>query len=565
MRYVRSPFLFKLVCLDGIPTLNIADLRTQEQEDRKTLGQIRNAYAYTSVMSGDADGCLEGTRENVLNEIMAWVSTTEFPNILWLRSMPGAGKSAIARTIVRRLKACKRNGPSFFFSRDDIERLTPFALWCHVLYTLSSRFDAFRREALTRIRQDHFEIGSSQAEDVFEILIQTLASLKDGDIPMDQFPVIVIDALDECPQFSSRIARPRQSVLTAISRWSKISPSFKIIVTSREDSDIEHVLGNGLSYSLHLSTGVDVDESSSRDIQHFMRQQLSGYSDLSEPSDQDLEILSRRAAGLFIWAVTAVRFVLEQSGLPRQRFQRLLKDESVDQRLDELSKLYHILLTEQFTLKPDDSISLAFQCVVGTIVVAATPLTTEELIGLLINSQDPPLDKSMIEHILKRIEMVTSARTVAAPTIRFSHQSFPQFLLEPRSRSQFYAIDLAQSKSYMALRCLDIMNTSLTFNIGGLSTYYQDNSKRRSGSLVPSYPRATPSLCYVVLSFSAHLVHNPPSSDLLAALLIFFEKHLLHWLELMSYLTAIHTTTAALEIILRWLSEVRYFGALYLS
>ena len=47
--------------------------------------------------------CMEGTRENVLREINAWLLDISTPNLLWIKGCPGAGKSTIASSLISRL------------------------------------------------------------------------------------------------------------------------------------------------------------------------------------------------------------------------------------------------------------------------------------------------------------------------------------------------------------------------------------------------------------------------------------------------------------------------------
>ena len=57
--------------------------------------------------------CMDGTRVNILKQVHDWIADNEAPNILWLKGSPGAGKSAIAASVVASLGQCR--GPSFFF------------------------------------------------------------------------------------------------------------------------------------------------------------------------------------------------------------------------------------------------------------------------------------------------------------------------------------------------------------------------------------------------------------------------------------------------------------------
>ncbi|KAJ7792036.1 hypothetical protein B0H14DRAFT_2395020, partial [Mycena olivaceomarginata] len=51
-------------------------------------------------------GCLEGTRVDLLADLRAWSRDPDVPRIFWLDGMAGTGKSAIARSFCHML--CKK-------------------------------------------------------------------------------------------------------------------------------------------------------------------------------------------------------------------------------------------------------------------------------------------------------------------------------------------------------------------------------------------------------------------------------------------------------------------------
>ncbi|KAF9001711.1 hypothetical protein BDQ17DRAFT_1244254 [Cyathus striatus] len=71
-------------------------------------------------------GCMEGTRKGLLNNIDNWLNDfNASSNILWITEYPGAGKSAIASTLVSKLSKTKRLCGFHFFRRDDNELNDP--------------------------------------------------------------------------------------------------------------------------------------------------------------------------------------------------------------------------------------------------------------------------------------------------------------------------------------------------------------------------------------------------------------------------------------------------------
>jgi NB-ARC domain len=64
-------------------------------------------------------GCLEGTREEMIDKICKWVNRDDdhVPRMLLLSGVAGSGKSAIAHTVAHRFDQVGRLGSSFFFDR----------------------------------------------------------------------------------------------------------------------------------------------------------------------------------------------------------------------------------------------------------------------------------------------------------------------------------------------------------------------------------------------------------------------------------------------------------------
>ncbi len=81
------------------------------------------------------DGCLEGTRVNILDEARGWLKNDESEkNILWIVGAPGAGKSTIATTLATTLGApCVK----FFCKRDVSDLRNPRNIWRTLAYDIA--------------------------------------------------------------------------------------------------------------------------------------------------------------------------------------------------------------------------------------------------------------------------------------------------------------------------------------------------------------------------------------------------------------------------------------------
>ncbi len=84
-----------------------------DSERMKSLGHVTSA----SINAISENGCLEGTREDILDGLQKWGQDQSAPPVYWLVGPAGAGKSTIARTFCRDLRTQSLLGGSFFCHR----------------------------------------------------------------------------------------------------------------------------------------------------------------------------------------------------------------------------------------------------------------------------------------------------------------------------------------------------------------------------------------------------------------------------------------------------------------
>lgn len=66
--------------------------------------------------------CLDGTRVDLLDDIIKWADDSQGKGIFWLVGRAGTGKSTISRTIARKLQTKEQLAASFFFKRSEADR-----------------------------------------------------------------------------------------------------------------------------------------------------------------------------------------------------------------------------------------------------------------------------------------------------------------------------------------------------------------------------------------------------------------------------------------------------------
>jgi hypothetical protein len=271
---------------------------------------------------GNRQGCLRGTRKDVLWEIERWSTGEQEQHVFWLNGLAGTGKSTIAQSVAEAAFADGKLGASFFCSRDFAERSNLQAIFPTLAFQLAHQYPPFRKELL-RVLKARRDAGRGSLCSQMEMLL--VGPLKAANIST----LIIIDALDECKD-----EEPSSAILSVLSRYVDRIPHVKFFITGRPEPRIRS--GFRLK-SLRPITEVfrlhDVARSSvDHDIKLYFRTQLTDIAksrsdcDFTEdwPNPSDIDVLCTKAAGLFIYASTVVKFVAFRHRTPTQQLERII-------------------------------------------------------------------------------------------------------------------------------------------------------------------------------------------------------------------------------------------------
>ena len=495
------------------------------------------------VKHGIRSNCFEGTRKDILRKIYAWAKDSSKQNILWLSGSPGAGKSAIATTAVSYLLK-KQPTVTFYFERGHAALGDPAALWYNIAFGLACHDPALQNDIVQVLKDPQVDVDYN-IRDHFKHLIEG-PLIKNHKIVSAKHPlVIVVDALDECNSSDSTSA-PRDILLQTVRRWSQLPKQFKLIVTSRPESDIVSCL-EGVSQHIVLQTGDQVTSQTSQDIQHFFKHHLSiiakpYHPKLSAwPKAEIIDQLTKQAAGLFIWAETVIRFM--KQGVPTEQLSLILDGKL---GMGDIDSLYLTILRNSFNTSTLES----FNVVVGSIVLARLPLTCNDLEKLLHGVET---DIS-IAFVLDRLKSVISIDHENG--IQIMHQTFADFLKDVKRSGEAFAIDQPKQSKTLALGCLRVMNgqEGLRFNICNLETSHVFNNQMVD--LTALIKTAIPShLSYACCFWAQHLQDIPKqNSDSILPESVdkFAHTHLLHWLEVLSLIDKVSVASKALDAAGQW-------------
>ena len=481
--------------------------------------------------------CMPGTRTTILQKIEDEVNNVDGHNVIWIKGFPGVGKSALAASIVNQLQTQGRHVIWFRFDRTQSTRITTEALWRVVARDLALWYPSFRQQ----LARGNTKFDSPNIDRLFETLIEKPLSALYHD-PHEQLPVIVVDALDECGglRHGPTGKKDYDALLRTLWHWAQedYQKKFRLIITSRPDDRIEQIFPDSISTHVNIPSGSDVKpgDSASNDIWVFLMSRLS-VMDMDEAwVNEACDYLAFRAAGVFIWATTAVQF-LEIS--PQERFD-ILKRREQEHGADifvESYSLYSTVIGVSFHDLEEEEIKAATS-VIGATIFAKRPL------------DDTVLTKLSGVNTLRFIKDGLASVIDPGPIFRFHHRSFEDFLLSAFFLEDFPKFSGVQDQGLherqLSALCLTTMVSSeLHFNMCNLNSSNIKNvaTDRRAISPLVSYSSQF---------WADHLVWTQCEDNSMKAVNFVMREKLLFWIEAMSILGKAHEVSAILKRALEW-------------
>lgn len=485
--------------------------------------------------------CLEGTRKDILDQIRGWAKDLGAPNILWISGYPGVGKSAIAATIVEEWRSSNRLGSSFLFQRERASVMTPNTLWRTVAYDLAQRYSGIREHLLTALNKNKNLPATSNVDALFHELIYEPLLNRD-DIPTMELPIVVLDALDECGGNDGRHSDHRKSLMRTLKTWSSLPRIFKLVVTSRRESDIERLFSATVHHYIEIIAGEKTSSLSSSDIRtfllHELRQLVAQYPSLASdwPGEEVINWLVGRAGGVFLWIKTIVKLL--ERGEPQRTLKQVLRTGAGG-----MAGLYTRILHTSFPAPGDKDLE-DLKALLGAIIFTKEPLDAASLAHFL------SIDSSTMEYICNGLQSVLDCGDI----IRIHHQSFVDFLLDPNDCPASFLIDQGHESQNLALCCLKTMKVHLRFNICDLESSYVRNQDVENLDL-RVYARISPSLSYSSRYWAVHLAEATSNNHLNDSLKYFMTHQFLFWLEVMSLIKHVNIASSMLQLLVTWMRK----------
>jgi len=503
--------------------------------------------------SGNRQGCLKGTRADVLLQLERWLEDERDHRVFWLNGLAGTGKSTIAQTFAEIGFADGKLGASFFCSRDFENRSNLQAIFPTLAYQLAYRYLPFREALLRVLRAKPGIAQDSLCSQMDRIIVGPLKAARVRTL-------IIIDALDECKD-----EEPASAILSVLSRYADEISNVKFFITGRPEPRIRS--GFRLR-SLRPITEVlklhDVKRSSvDSDIKLFFRIRLTDIAKSRSdcnfaqdwPKPSDINVLCRKAAGLFIYASTVVKFIAFKNRTPTEQLDWIvyLPQNTAHEGRSGIDFLYTQVLGQAVDEVGTDAeeIYSHFRTVVGAVLLVLNPLSTTALSGLLRVSN--------ISTTLRSLHSLLLVPDNIEDPIRAFHKSFPDFLTDPvRCKDKRLLVEPAVHHTEILLSCLRLMGERLKRNICNLEDYTSLSEVKDLSACKKEY--IGDALEYTCCFWTKHLLKVPHSShhaeEVQEAIDKFFRTHLLYWIEVLALTGNLGIGVYAMNDIEQWYSLV---------
>jgi hypothetical protein len=485
--------------------------------------------------------CMQGTRESILNQIVAWAinntgQDVSQSNIYWVYGLPGIGKTSLAHSICASLHDQRHLAGAFFCRRDDPNLNEPRAILPTLIYKLAIRFPPFRNVVAESLREDPDLTPKSMNYSIFLDWLHNLPRHPDHTL------VFVIDALDECGD-----RRSRSGILNILTRSATQAPWLKVIITSRPEVDIQRAF-QALGKSSYSPYDLATDQEATVDLRTFARSQFDVVA--SEwhlpapwPEESDFDRVTSLANGLFIFIKT-LSLVLERCEDPKESLKTILQGPART-GLEPLHALYSSVLKAQIAHR-----SGVFQRVIGVLLTTSPhrPLCEDTIAELA------EVELYLVKRWVDALSSLLDRDETADGVVRVRHLSISDYFMSNECPSD-YRVNLEEVNKQLGIACIKTMLRQLRFNI----CKYEDS--RLSNADIQDLPsriktNISECLLYSSLYWSNHLCFAPDNLDgsMFGGLKEFFEGlYPLLWIEVLSITGMVPVSAPSIRRVISWL------------
>ena len=485
----------------------------------------------------ESQGCMEGTRKQILAELEDWAVNDAAPKVFWLNGMAGTGKTSIAHSLCERLDKSQILGASFFCSRSASQAVKDASLIIPTIASALSQVSPVLRSAISQVINEKPDVGSLHKLSVqFRLLlVDPIKSVLHSSL---KTYVVVIDAPDECTKLVTV-----EKFIQAVVNFAPDMP-LKFLISSRDTTQIRNAFHHNLTYtpmivSLHTIERTVVQE----DIKLYLHTSLSAIVaqkplPIPWPPLDQLEILLERSDRLFIYAATALRYIQAPDVDFRERLTHITCLTPARMQTGVIDSLYNDILRLAFSSKLEPEDVSRRHIILSTVVFLLVPLSMDAIAYLL------SMDSLQAQVALAPFCSVIHVPAADTSPVTIFHASFPDFIINSSRCEEPFRLDESEGYLMLTVQCLRCLNRSLERNLWTL-----DKAMTVSSDVNLEAVRYS---CLHWTSYFAQALAAAPAqnavSEILALVSTFIEQHLLHWFECLSTLGELESGIKALDV-----------------
>lgn len=342
---------------------------------------------------------------------------------------PGSGKSALSSALSRSLQEqvigihfCSSLNPRSLLQMDFVANL------------VAQLFTQIPEYAKIIKKMEPYKLFDNATRALRELVIEPLTSVKSPDLTPENPKIIIVDSFDEA------IQQGRENIfLLLLQQIDYLPPWLRIIATTRPEKEIIGMLGSKFT-PLYLSEN---NVQNDHDIERYIDFILEKESYKKEFKEKNVDIsvfkqaLIKQSAGIFLYIVYVMKAIVEGYIDPRRP----------EMFPEDLVKFYVETFQKKF---PKDSDYAPVKKILGVIIVAKEPLTSEELGAFLLK------DKSEVESVLRPLSSFFIRNN--SMQFRLFHNSLKEWLKgdaknEKKNEETKYIVNLTEGNRIITDHC----------------------------------------------------------------------------------------------------------------
>ncbi|KUJ17014.1 uncharacterized protein LY89DRAFT_69875 [Mollisia scopiformis] len=357
-----------------------------------------------------------------------WLNNSQEENrILWLKGIPGAGKTVLSSAIVDKLRCTQGTTTAFAFLTYQEAKTSALSITHSLIFQLAGR-DEDLMAIICDSMVDDLKNDLTAAINLLSPLIQYVGSV-----------YLVIDGIDEISETE------RRRLVIELLRLAKICERLRIILSSRSEADIMRLLDEtAVVIPVH-----DHNEESIKDYIHERSQYIFHTRKIFPKAQVEIRKLlvplANRAKGMFLYA----RLIMDTIATMHD-MSEILKELAV--LPESLDHAYHRIIVRLGDHK-DKRKSEQARRLLGWVACTSTPLTIEDAQQALVVR---PGNRDQVFDIVAKLDVIEVLGPIVETVdtyIRFVHFTAKEYISSPHLGAQL--IDMNQATLDLAMRCIE--------------------------------------------------------------------------------------------------------------